>query len=128
MMRISVEAGMTEMRSGHAVDVHELGSNVDKVLDDLRAEGHDVVITREGKPAAVIVDVERYREVQQALQEFSDPEYLAALLAARDEIRGGQGIPAEEVFAKSCARPDDFTDPASGIALLATVLREGRGR
>ena len=94
---------MMEMRSGHAVDVHELGNHVDKVLDGLRAEGHDVVITREGKPAAVIVDVERYLEVQQALQEFSDPEYLAALLAARDEIRAGQGIPAEEVVPRSMA-------------------------
>ena len=91
---------MTDMLSSRAVDVHELGGNLDKVLDALRNEGHEVVITRQGKPATVIVDVERYREVQQALQDFSDPEYLAELLAARHEIRKGQGVPAEEVFAK----------------------------
>jgi hypothetical protein len=45
------------------------------------------------------MDVERYLEMKQALKEFSDPEYLAALLEAKREIREGKGNPAEKVFA-----------------------------
>lgn len=77
---------------------HELRKNLTRVLQELEEEGLEVVVTRQGKPAAVIIDVEKYLEVQQALKEFSDPEYLASLLEARKEVREGQGVEAEEVF------------------------------
>lgn len=89
---------MHELLKSHFMGTHELRKNLTKVLAELAKEGQEVVITRQGKPAAVIVDVEKYLEVQQALKEFSDPEYLASLLEARKEIREGKGIPAEEVF------------------------------
>ena len=38
--------------------------------------------------------------MKQALEEFSNPGYLAELLEAKREIREERGIPAEEVFAK----------------------------
>ncbi len=82
------------------VGMHELRKNLAKLLDSLREEGQDVVITRQGKPVAVVVGLERYLEAQEALKEFSDPEYLRSLLEARREIREGKGVPAEEVFAQ----------------------------
>lgn len=89
---------MTELLRSQFVGMHELRTKLRKVLEALRADGTEVVITRQGKPIAVIVDVEHYLEVQEALKEFSDPAYLSDLLAAREEIRQGNGIPAEEVF------------------------------
>lgn len=89
---------MIDLLRSQFVGVHELRTKLPKLLDALHEEGTEVVITRRGKPAAVIVDVEHYLEVQEALKEFSDPSYLASLLAARDEIQQGKGIPAEEVF------------------------------
>lgn len=89
---------MADILRSPFVGVHEVRKNLTRLLEALKAEGPDVVITRQGKPAAVIVDIEKYLEVQQALKEFSDPEYLASLLEARREIRAGQGVPAEEVF------------------------------
>ena len=91
---------MGEIVGRRAVDAQELHDNLSAVLDGLRTGGHEVVITREGEPTAVLVDVERYAEVQQALQEFADPDYLVELLEARREIRSGDGVPAEEVFAQ----------------------------
>lgn len=89
---------MKEVLRSQFVGMHELRKNLTKLLDSLQAEGQEVVITRQGKPTAVIVDLEKYLEVQEALQEFSRPEYVASLLEAKDEIRQGQGVPAEEVF------------------------------
>lgn len=82
------------------IGLHELRKNLPNLLAQLREEGTEVVITRQGKPTAVIVDMERYLEVQEALQEFSDPDYLVKLLKAREEIWEGKGIPAKEVFRK----------------------------
>ena len=92
------DEAMKEALYGQFVGMRKLRKNLVKLLDGLRGEGHDVVIIRQGKPTAVIVDLERYLEVREALEEFSSPKYLASLLVARDEIRHGQGVPAEEVF------------------------------
>ena len=89
---------MTEILRSQFVGMHELRKNLSKLLDALQEEGQEIVITRQGKPAAVIVDLEKYLEVQQALREFSDPMYLESLLEARREIREGKGIVVEEVF------------------------------
>lgn len=80
------------------VGVNELRKNLTKLLSDLRQEGGEVVITQQGKPTAVLLDVEKYLEVQDALREFSNPAYLAKLLDAKRQIRAGEGIPADEVF------------------------------
>lgn len=82
------------------VGVHELRKNLTKLLSSVKEDGTEVVITQQGKPVALLMDIEKYLEVKQALKEFSDPEYLADLLEARKEISEGKGIPAEEVFAK----------------------------
>ncbi len=91
---------MHEILRSQFVGMNELRQKLPKLLEGLAQEGADVVITRQGKPAAVLINVEKYLEVQQALREFSDPRYLAELLKARQEIRQGEGIPAEEVFRK----------------------------
>ncbi|MCC7352842.1 MAG: type II toxin-antitoxin system Phd/YefM family antitoxin [Anaerolineae bacterium] len=89
---------MTEILKSQFVGMHELRKNLTRLLRDLEEEGREVVITRQGKPAAVIIEVEKYLEVQQALKELSDPAYLADLLEAKKEIHEGKGVPADEVF------------------------------
>lgn len=91
---------MLEILNNPFVGVHELRKNLTRLLSSVKEDGVEVVITQQGKPVALMIDVEKYLEVQQALKEFSDPEYLANLLEARKEIREGKGVPAEEVFAK----------------------------
>ena len=89
---------MIEILKDQFVGMHELRKNLSKILDALQEEGQEIVITRQGKPAAVIVELDKYLEIQQALREFSDPEYIDSLFESRKEIREGKGIAAEEVF------------------------------
>ena len=91
---------MHELLRSQFIGMHELRKSLGTLLDSLAEEGCEVIVTRQGKPAAVLLDIERYLELQQALQEFADPNYLAALLEARREIRAGEGVAAEEVFAQ----------------------------
>jgi antitoxin YefM len=91
---------MHELLRSQFVGMHELRKNLAQLLESLHEEGREIVVTRQGKPTAVIVDLDRYLEAQEALREFSDPEYLRSLLDARREIREGKGVPAEEVFAQ----------------------------
>lgn len=89
---------MQDLLRSQFVGMHELRKNLTKLLAALAEEGQEVIITQQGKPKAVIIDIEKYLEVQQALKEFSDPGYLRELFAARREIREGKGRPADEVF------------------------------
>lgn len=82
------------------VGVHELRQRLPQLLDGIARDGADIVVTRQGKPAAVLIDVEKYLEWQEALREHADPTRLADLLQAAQEIQEGGGIPAEEVFRK----------------------------
>lgn len=91
---------MLEILKNPFVGVHELRKDLTKLLSSVKEDGREVVITQQGKPVALLIGVEKYLEMVQALKEFSDPEYLAALLQARREIREGKGVPARKVFAK----------------------------
>jgi len=91
---------MLEILNNPFVGTHDLRKNLTRLLSSVKEDGAEVVITQQGKPVALIINIEKYLEVQQALKEISDPEYLADLLEARKEIREGKGVPAEEVFAR----------------------------
>ena len=89
---------MLDILKNPFVGVHELRKNLTQLLSSVKEDGAEIVITQQGKPVALLIDVEEYLEIKQAIKEFSDPEYLATLLEARREIREGKGVPAEEVF------------------------------
>ncbi len=89
---------MVDLLGNPFVGVHELRKELTALLEQVQGEGVDLVVTQQGKPAAVMMSVERYLELQQALRDLLDPEYVRALLEARREIREGQGVPLEEAL------------------------------
>ena len=50
---------MTEILRSQFVGMHELRKNLSQLLDALEEDGREIVVTRQGKPAAVIVDLEK---------------------------------------------------------------------
>jgi prevent-host-death family protein len=71
------------------------------VKDDLSrylrlAEAEEIVITRHGKPAGVLIDFKSEDDwFEYRLQ--SDPRFLARIEAARQSIRAGRGVSLEKV-------------------------------
>ena len=72
-----------------------------EVKDDLSrvlrmAEGEDVVITRHGKPAGVLIGFKSEDDwFDYRLQ--NDPRFLARVESARKSLRTGRGIKLEDV-------------------------------
>ncbi len=89
---------MLDILENPFVGVHELRKELPQLLKRIQEEGADVVITQQGKPAAIMLSVEKYLEMREAIRDFSDPQYLQELIAARREIEEGKGVPAEEVY------------------------------
>jgi prevent-host-death family protein len=59
------------------------------------AEGEDIVITRHGKPAGVLIGFKSEDDWFDYRLE-TDPRFLARIDAARQSIRAGRGVPLEE--------------------------------
>lgn len=91
---------MVSLLKNPFVGVHELRKNLTRLLESIKEEGTEVIVTQQGKPVALLMNIEKYLELKQAVEEFSDPQYVADLLEAKREIKEGRGIPADEVFAK----------------------------
>jgi prevent-host-death family protein len=72
-----------------------------EVKDDLSrylrlAESEEIVITRHGKPAGVLVGFKSEDDwFEYRLQ--NDPRFLARIEAARDSLRAGRGVRLEEI-------------------------------
>ncbi len=73
-----------------------------EVKDDLSrflrlAEGEEIVITRHGKPAGVLIGFRSEDEWFEYRLE-TDPRFLKRINAARDSLRAGKGIRLERAM------------------------------
>ena len=76
-------------------------ASVSEVKDDLSgflriAEAEDVVITRHGKPAGVLIGFKSEDEWFEYRLE-TDPRFLKRIEAARESLQEGKGIPLEDL-------------------------------
>jgi prevent-host-death family protein len=62
-----------------------------RVLDDVK-EGERVVITRRGKPAAVVIDFERHQLLAELARLWQDPQSLNHIRKAHEEVRAGRAV------------------------------------
>ena len=76
----------------------EFKQNASKLLKQVQETGEPVVLTVNGKPAAVLQDVISYQQMAKVGERL---ETVRVLRRRMEKVRnGGKLIPAEEVFAK----------------------------
>jgi prevent-host-death family protein len=69
-----------------------------------------VIVTRNGKPVAVLLAVEDEEEVERLVLAYS-PRFQSILQAARQQIHTGEGIPHDD-FWQEVESGTDLTDPS----------------
>jgi prevent-host-death family protein len=69
------------------------------VIDDVRENKTPYVLTRFGRPQALILSIEQYEEMQEELALLSNPEHLTRIAEARAAYRSDGGIPLEDDLA-----------------------------
>src|SRR5262245_10403821 len=65
-----------------------------KLLADVK-DGERVIITHRGKPTAAVIDFERLQLLTELARLWQDPQSLAHIRAAHEEVRSGQTIKAK---------------------------------
>lgn len=79
------------------VPVRELRNGLARLLDEIADRREHVVVTRRGRPAAVLIPIDEYEALEETAEILSDPDALAAIEAGLAELERGEAVTLEEV-------------------------------
>lgn len=71
------------------VPLTELRDKLSDVVDDVVTSSAEYVITRHGRPVAVVVNYEEYESMVETLNVLSDPETMAAIAEGDADLADG---------------------------------------
>jgi antitoxin YefM len=79
------------------VPVREFRRNLSRLLSDVADRRDHVLVSRHGRPAAVLVPVDEYEALEETAEILSDPDALAALEAGLAEFERGETVSLEDI-------------------------------
>jgi antitoxin YefM len=79
------------------VTLKELRPNLPKIIDDVNTKMDRFVITKRGKPTAILMSIEDYESLLETLDILSDKELTKNLKTAIKDIKTGNLCTLEEI-------------------------------
>jgi prevent-host-death family protein len=80
------------------IPVSEFRRKTASYLQEIRSRGRTVVLTQDGRSAAVVMSPETFEQMEY------ERELLAAIARGEKEIKEGRGIPHKDVFRRLSRR------------------------
>ena len=68
----------------------EAQEKFNELLDELEAQHEHVIITRNGRPAAVLVSADEHEVLEETLEILQDEELLQALRESDEDMKSGR--------------------------------------
>jgi antitoxin YefM len=87
-----------------ALPLAEVKAKFSEMVDRVEQQHDRITVTRNGRPAAVIVSPEDLASLEDTLDLLSDRDALAEIERARKEVRTGKTMSAEQLRAKYLAK------------------------
>jgi prevent-host-death family protein len=78
----------------------EIKAHLSEIVDRVEREHERVILTRNGRPAAVILSPRDLEALEDTLELLSDPQVLTEIQAARDDLAHGRVATEEELRSK----------------------------
>ncbi len=75
----------------------EARARLTELLDDVETRHEHVVITRKGRPAAIVVSPEEWEALEETLEILQDEELLGALRESEKDVEAGRLFSLDEV-------------------------------
>jgi antitoxin YefM len=75
----------------------EARAHLTELLDEVESRHEHVVITRNGRPAAVVLSPDEYEALQETLEILQDEDTLQALRESERDVRAGRLTSLDEV-------------------------------
>jgi prevent-host-death family protein len=82
--------------------ISEVKTRLPELVSDVQERENEIVVTRNGKPAAVLVNYDQYERLKETLDILSDPVSMRQITQSkRFYAKGGQGASVEALFGES---------------------------
>ena len=79
--------------------ISEVKARLPELVTGVEDREEEVVVTRNGKPAAVLVNYDEYERLKETLDVLSDPDLMRQIRESERYLaKGGKGLSFEEVF------------------------------
>jgi prevent-host-death family protein len=79
--------------------ISEVKARLPELVAGVEEREEEIVVTRNGRPAAVLLNVDEYERLKATLEVLSDPELMRQIRASQKFFaRGAKGLSFEEVF------------------------------
>lgn len=75
----------------------EARANLTELLDDLEKRHEHVLITRNGRPSAVMLSADEYESLEETLDILQDKDLLETLRKSEDDVRAGRLTSLEDL-------------------------------
>lgn len=75
----------------------EARANLTELLDDLEQRHEHVLITRNGRPSAVLLSADEYESLEETLDILQDKDVMEALRKSEGDVRAGRLVSLEDV-------------------------------
>jgi antitoxin YefM len=82
----------------------EIKARLSEIVDQIETEHERVVLTRNGRPAAVLLSPEDLEALEETLELLSDPDALREIRQAQAEIDRGDVLTGEQLRQKYLGR------------------------
>jgi antitoxin YefM len=82
------------------VPIRELRSNLSRLLSDVADRRDHVIVTRNGRPAAVLVPIDEYEALEETAEILADPAALAAIDTGVAELERDDAVALEDLRAE----------------------------
>jgi antitoxin YefM len=85
---------------GETRSLAEIKAHLSEIVDRVEGQHERVTLTRNGRPAAVLISPDDLEALEDTLELLADPAARAEIEQARKEISEGKGIRADELRAR----------------------------
>jgi len=75
----------------------EARASLSELLDEVQSVQDHVVITRNGKPVAVLMSMDEWESWKETIEVLSDEETMAALKRSEEDVKAGRLVDWDEV-------------------------------
>ncbi len=76
----------------------EARKDLSKIVDEVSTVHEHITITRQGKPAAVVMSADEFESWQETIEIRDDPDAMAAIRRGLKDIKAGRVRPLEDVL------------------------------
>ena len=79
--------------------ISEVKARLPELVVGVLEREEEVIVTRNGRPAAMLINIDEYHRLKETLDVLSDPDLMAQIRASERYLaKGGKGRSFEDVF------------------------------